>query len=304
MRLINKKYLYPCLLFAASFQSCDDMEVEKPDFNVELLNTEVKPGEEATFKVTGAPDFVTFFSGEQGSQYIYQERTEAEGTPLMSFGSALRWGSQQNTLQVMASTDFDGQADSASVLAASWTDISSKFYVDDVNDNYDLVESGEGDLSEFAGESLYIGFKFTGTTGSTQRTWRIGDFKIVLDVKGESYSLDVADMNYPGWMIVNIAGTDPAGSKGEWRWRNSFWQISGGRATMESNEDWLIAGPLFLTKVTPDAGIAKNAYSEKLDEFTHVYSKAGTYKATVVGINATVDDSDKSIRELTIEVVE
>lgn len=305
MKSIGKIYLYPFfLLLVISFQSCDDMEVEKPDFTVKLADAQVKQGEEATFRITGAPDLVTFFSGEQGNQYIYRERTEAEGTPIMSFASALRWGTQTNTMHVMASTNFDGQADSASVLSADWVDISSKFHLDDVNDNYNLVESGRGDLSEFIGQPLYIGFKFTGTSGSTQRTWRLGEFKIILEIEGESYSLDVANDNYPGWTIVNVAGTDPNGAKGFWKPGANFWQIQGGPATMEDNEDWLITGPIFLTKVTPDMGISKNSYSERLEEFTHTYTKAGIYKAIVLGTNATVDDIKQDVREITVEVVE
>ncbi len=293
------------VVVTANLMACSNLEVEKPDFRVKVANTSVIAGDEVVFEVDGAPDFVTFFSGEEGSQYKYKDRINAEGTPLMNFSSVGRYGAQENTLKVLASVDFNGQADAESLEAATWTDITSDFFINGQVEpdpsKWTLVDSGQGDLSAFIGKPLYIAFQYKGTGGTTQRTWRIGnDFKIVLNTT-EGQVINVADINNPGFQTVNVSGED--GNRGKWLWKSTFWQVQGGPGAAPDNEDWLFTGPINLTSVSPDKGHSENAYTDKVDKVTHTYTSPGTYTATFVGTNATVEQSEQTVKEVTIEVL-
>ncbi|MEQ9289744.1 MAG: DUF5017 domain-containing protein [Cyclobacteriaceae bacterium] len=289
---------------ATSLVACSTLEVQHPDFRVNVSNTSIVAGEEVTFEVDGAPDFITFFSGEAGSQYKYKDRINAEGTPLMSFSTVGRYGAQENTLKVLASVDFNGQADAEGLEAATWTDITSDFFINGLMEpdpsKWDLLRSGEGDLSAFIGKPLYLAFRYDGTGGTTQRTWRIGDdFKIVLNTT-EGQVINVADISNPGFQMVNVSGED--GNRGKWRWRSTFWEVQGGPGSAPDNEDWLFTGPINLTSVSPDKGNSQNAYTDKVKKVTHTYSTPGTYTATFVGINTTVEGSKESVKEVIVVV--
>ena len=293
-----KNYIIITLLSIIVFiAGCvEDLLVESPDFQIAMDSAVVKAGEEVIFLIEGNPDFMTFYSGEDGHRYMHRSRTQAEGTPALSFKNTLRWGAQQNTLQVMISTDLSGNADASSVGAATWTDITSSFTLDTNAGSFDFVDSGAGDLLAYIDKPVYLAFRFTGTAGTTQRTWRITDFSITLTTThGEA--INVADISIPGFVGVNVEGEGKV-----WTWKNTFWEMAGGNASAPSNEDWLVTGPLNLTAVFPDKGASQNSYTDKVSEIPHTYDQPGTYTATFVGINVTVDDTKELVRAITIQV--
>lgn len=60
-------------------------------------------------------------------------------------------------LIVKVSTNYSG---SGSPEAADWTDITDEVTLDTTTDDFDFVASGEIDLSDFAGEAVYIAFQY------------------------------------------------------------------------------------------------------------------------------------------------
>ena len=71
---------------------------------------------------------------------------------------------------------------------------------------------------------------------------------------------------------------------------------------MEDNEDWLISSPLHLDKVSPDRGVAIKDISERLDNFTYIYSKPGVYRAVFMAVNAAGDKQEKTLKEVNITI--
>ena len=87
--------LYIFLLSALAFTACtkDLTEgLDKVDVNVvasENVTMEggivtVRKGTPVEFSIAGEPDFITFFSGEIGHQYIYRQRVETEASDIVS----------------------------------------------------------------------------------------------------------------------------------------------------------------------------------------------------------------------------
>lgn len=276
----------------------EDLSVETPDFQVAMDSSIVKAGEEVIFLIEGSPDFITFYSGEDGHRYKYRNRTQATGTPTLSFESSARYGTGANTtLQIMASSDLSGAVGPEAVGAANWTDITSSYTLDTDRASENFVGSGEGDLSDYLGQPVFLAFKFTGTTGATQGRWRIRDLFVALTTE-DGEVINVADIGTPGFISLDIAGEGYL-----WSWKNSFWEIAAGNDAAPDNEDWLVtAKPLNLLAVLPDKGMSQNSFTDKVSEIPHTYEAPGTYTVTFIGINATVDDAKEVVREITFQV--
>jgi len=78
-------------------------------------------------------------------------------------------------LGVFISTDFSGTYDSASVVTASWTNITSQVTLS--AGAYAWTESGDVDLTTYSG-MIYVGFKYLSNTVDTAKTYEVDDFKI------------------------------------------------------------------------------------------------------------------------------
>ena len=87
--------LYILLLSTLAFASCTKEMTEGLDeVNVSVVTSEtvtaegsiitVKKGTPVEFSFAGEPDFITFYSGELGHQYIYRQRVENEESDIVS----------------------------------------------------------------------------------------------------------------------------------------------------------------------------------------------------------------------------
>jgi hypothetical protein len=73
-------------------------------------------------------------------------------------------------------------------------------------------------------------------------------------------------------------------------------------AATANSEAWTIMGPVDLTKVTPDAGVAIKSITLPQPNYTYVYGKAGNYKATFIAGNATRDGGVSSVNAVDVVV--
>lgn len=67
-----KKYICTILLLVSGllFTSCGDNEILKSvDFSVSTEKTTYSAGESVTFEIANAPNWLTFYSGEDGKKY-------------------------------------------------------------------------------------------------------------------------------------------------------------------------------------------------------------------------------------------
>src|SRR6186713_1983009 len=103
-----KKYYYPLISCWILMAACQKETIEAPTFDITTGKTTYKVGENIIFNISGNPDFISFFSGEQGSRYENRGRTTAAGTPVVKFTSVRANGTQPNSLALMVSSDFQG----------------------------------------------------------------------------------------------------------------------------------------------------------------------------------------------------
>jgi len=88
--------------------------------------------------------------------------------PSLSFRTATKFDG--NVLQVMFSSDYNGE----DPTAATWTELTC----DLSTGNYTWVESGSIDLSSFSGTECYIGFKYT-CEESQAAAWEVDDIMLI-----------------------------------------------------------------------------------------------------------------------------
>ena len=301
------------LLVTFMFQSCEDQEaVDTPNFEV-AFNPTVKAGEPVVFTVNNAPNFLNFFSGEYGHEIKNSERLKAEGEFFLTFNTARHYmdgtSKTDNAWSLLVSTDYSGSGTVEDVQSATWTNISDRFTFATAR-TYTQTNSGKVNISELAGDKpVYFAVrayaKGKQAEGNRQGNFRFHSFDISLAVANESYSLDVTNLNTPGFKPVNIEGTHPTiATKDIWVNKGSYYELAADQAQY-TNDDWLITNPVNLSgAVSPDRGVPLKTYSEKLETFEYTYTKPGTFTVAFVGNNETIYGQKQNIKEFTITVTE
>ncbi|MFB9058250.1 DUF5017 domain-containing protein [Mariniflexile ostreae] len=299
------------LLVTFVFQSCDDLEeVDTPNFDI-AFNETVKVGEPIEFTVNNAPNFLSFFTGELGREYKNRNRTKAEGSFTLSFETSRHYmdgaSLTDNAWSLLYSTDYSGSGLVEDVQTATWTDISDRFTFA-TDRTYNKTNSGIVDITDLSTDKpVYFALRVY-AEGKKEDGNRQGifdfysfDLKVELD---EVQTLEIANIQNPGWVSVNIEGTNSNDSYDHWVNKSGGFRLHGGLAEY-TNDDWLISLPLTLSgAVDPDRGLPLKTYSERLEAFEYTYTEPGTYKITFVGSNETIYGQEDNIKEYTITVTE
>ncbi len=276
--------------------SCNKtLSIDPLSFAVSTTSTKYQVGDTVHFQFSGNPDFISFYSGEDGNDYAFRKRTNADGKPQLQFTSYAQYGAQTNTLQLMVSNNFSGTYDAASIGAATWTDVTDKATLSTGADN---TASGIVDLSEFLAQKkpIYFAFKYTGTTGSTQKTWTLKNFTLDL-LKTNNKVLPITDIASAGWKQVSIKNAAAV-----WSISSSQLRIAGGNATADDNEDWVISKLLYLNNVSPDVAVPIKNITQKVEGFDYVFSQPGNYKVVFLAGNASADKQESTTREVSLTI--
>ena len=273
-------------LAAGLLLSCEN-QVQTPEFDVsaaiEKTTVVSDDGEseldayKVTFKFTGAPDNIVFYSGEDGADYRYRDRYTRVVTPYVSFKSSYV-GGMPNTLRVLVSNDFKPEYEYLAgtptttvytkwgVQEATWTDITDRFSIPGNKLVGEAQYSGEAILSEFHGNMpLFIAFQFKGSEGETALPglWSFSDFNIrnvLQDGTSESY---ISNGIGSSWKSVDF-GAPVQCSRGS------------GSASLSASTDpnvntYLISAPYYPSNIQSDTGMAIKSIDENLYEYTHTY---------------------------------
>lgn len=295
-------YLFWALLFMSA---CTDEE-EMPSFDVKPSTLTLKAGDTLTFDIASDAGFVSFYSGEFGNDYAFAggRIIKAQGLDMF-FQSRVNFGTQADQLTVLASTDFNNTYDVASVKAATWVDITSRFLLGTTANVY--RDSGTKDISDLyqAGKPLYLAFKYLTkpqAANGTGRTWTITNFS--LKSMTEIGPQEVADQKSAAWTLVQEAEIlDPG--------RSSV--TSSGTITLRANNVntelntafWAVSKSFALSDIDmgPDKSVPiKNMSVNNIKRHTHVYAKPGEYKAVFVAVNESVYGQKKVLKEVAVTV--
>ena len=284
------------LLIAAN--GCTKKEVDPVSFDITTASATYNVGDSVTFTFSGNPDYILFYSGENGHQYQFRNRVTAVGTPILNFLSYEQFGNHTNTLHLLVSNDFNGKFDSADVKNATWTDITNRANLSTGQNN---TASGNISLTDFISQDtpVYVAFKFADQKDgiNAQRTWTITQLSLINKLQ-DSTSTTLLDIAYSAWLGVNIL--NPAAL---WSISTTALKIAGGAKTAPSSESWAVSQPINLTRVQPDTGVSiKTLTDPALKTFSYVYTKPGIYTIVFAATNANVNSQTTATKTLNITV--
>jgi hypothetical protein len=192
--------------------SCSEViDIDTPVFDVTTEATTYTVGQPVKFLFTGGDaQIISFYSGEALKDYNYKDGrvvNVAGDSIRMSFQSSVQLGTQTNQVSVLASTNFNGDYSSlASVKAATWTDITSRFAL---GTSATFLASGTKDITDLIvpGKPIYIAYKYLTKPQATNglvRTWYIQLFTLACKTKlNETVSLALTDQPNAGFRIVD-----------------------------------------------------------------------------------------------------
>ncbi|MBO9619880.1 MAG: DUF5017 domain-containing protein [Niabella sp.] len=271
-------------------------------------------GSKTTFNFTGNPFTITFFSGEQGRNYQYRNRTSAMGVSRFIFTATLNLGAQNSTLHVMVSSNFKGVAlgdtttTLANIAAATWADVTPT--------NMPLTGSVTDtlDLSSYAtqGSPVYIAFKYMAKAGTLQNKWTITNVNLTNTLAdGSVYT--IANLNATTTAITNYGGvaTYSPGWVAYTPSNTKRWTVNAGTSLIidstnavstVNSESWAFMGNIDLRKVTPDAGVAVKGISAAVAPFTYIYAATGTYNAAFLATNNSSFTTDSVVKYVPVVI--
>ena len=288
-----------------AFASCSKkLSIDPLSFSVTTNSATYHVGDTVHFTFTGDPDFISFYSGENGHNYDNINRTTIPGSPKLSFTSYVHYGTegnQPNSLQLLVSTDFNGTYDSADVVQATWTNISDRFTF--ATSSGQTLASGVADLSDFLaqGKPIYIGYHYKGNSTGTQRTWEITDFAFNLLEADSTTLVPITDLSSAGWFGVNISNPTHNWALNYTATPPNLHMQGAGRGNPDI-ETWLISGLLYLNRVAPDVATPIKNITQKVDSYDYVFTQPGTYKVVFLAANATADEQQSVTKEVDLTV--
>ncbi len=292
---------YKLLFFAVVIaSSCSkEIKLDKLTFDVTATKTALVAGDTAKFNFNGNPNVITFYSGEAGSRYEFRNRTSDTSSNLQLKFSTATTTATNGTLSLLVSNNFSGAVNAANIATATWTDITSRATL---ATGTTTVASGTVSLADFAKQNkpVYIAFKYAAAAGAIQRKWTITGLTLDHVLTDKTYTIAnmTATTPSPGWVATDIKNSAV-------NWTTAL-VITGATTapTAVDTEDWIIAGPIDLSRVLPDAGASIKTFAEGMNKFpfAYKYTAAGTYNAVFVATNANPDAQESAVKTIGITV--
>ncbi len=301
------KKIFLLLYIGAMLTACNKVDIKAPDdFTVTTSATTYSIRDTVKFNFTGNPDQITFYSGEPNRSYANAGRTNAQpDSTILTFSTATTAASattqpvSANNVAVLASTDYSGALDVASVKKASWTDITARAKFATTTT---AVPSGNVHLEDLAKGSnrLYIAFKYmadTATATSMSRKWTISTLSI------KTYFKDTTNIiagNVQAAGLSNILSVlNPTNT---WAFANTSLTFNAPAVGSSKDEDWAISRLMDQTVISSDIGVNLKNTTALLSQYKYSFRKPGTYVVTFVGQNVSSNGQAQTIRQITLNI--
>lgn len=312
-------------MFALLAVACEEnTEVTVPTFDVKADKAVVRVGERAVFNFEGDADIISFYSGDEGSDYDYKSTNRILPAEMyMSFTIMTSSGTagypNPARLPIYYSTDFSGDYTLEAVQSATWTEVTDLFKMP--TDVGQQIPSGAVCMTDFFGESdhLYLAMFYqvdaydasaAGGEGNGRTQWNVMSFTIEGQTQNEAGVLyEPATM---GWQFVYEQGYyDEDGVQCE---SCSMPDINTSRVLFRSeyrptvtHKVWCISGRIDKqddVNLGFDRPTSIKSYADpSMTSYYHIYNTPGTYTATFIGVNASVYGREEVIRQVDVEVV-
>ena len=323
------------IAFAAFGVACTDGAgtAATPDFSVKAESATVFVDEPVYFSFEGGADIISFWSGEQGSDYAWRDKERiVEGEGYLHFATAFSNGAQwrnqalddisKKPLTFLWSDDFSGVYTADSLEAATWHDATSLFTFASsrVNDSRlatDATESGRVALSHIipAGthSPLYFAFRYHMLPildASTDSRSRASVHAFTIDCINEAAHVNeaVVTNSTAGWTIVN-SGYNADDAQYMPQVAASYIYFNCSTTNTGERYSWAVSRPYtpdYSVNMGCDYAVGIKAFADApMKGYTHSYSAPGDYTAVFRSSNVARDGSSAStLHEIKIKVIQ
>ncbi|MBD1420866.1 DUF5017 domain-containing protein [Sphingobacterium chuzhouense] len=311
------KKILVLFIVALGLSGCNKKEAVELMLDISVAKTSYNIGDTVIFEISGNPDQLTFYSGEEGHVYVKREGVTIEGDGSvmnLAFSTSKRYGTEAahpNSLQLYMTQNFDETYSVAGIKEEDWVNVSSKFiWSDFMNNNTDYTFSGTVSIYDLESLGLvldrskpvYFAFKYKTNAGTNQvqTRWWIESFNIESINIATQEPLLINNMTGMGWTFVKFSGgITPTYNVNGLRFQNA-------PAANEASLIWAVSKSVslqnYLNIFDINRGIALKNMSTRIDEYSHIYTEPGTYKVTFVASNENVYGGEKIIKEFEIVV--
>ena len=328
------------------FTACEkELDRDLTDANVSVATDEnvryegniltVKKGTPITFLLHGDPDYVSFFSGELGHQYVYRDRKEYSAEDVEEQAPNLE---TTTFFPGMSKTDFEAD----SILVEKTTEwkalISREELPNKVLGSAASALNYSRSVKEFIGKKFTLAivlnkdgkkasdyptysdgtpipqstFNFTGMRVET--TWRNGRVTTAyassfgftpLNMKNKTVFKDQDEINMPKDREYGSVSTGVSGMWNLSSIANGGFTVTGAASGFDWKYTWLVSDYLnFLECPEPDLPVKVKDVSLDVDTYSYTYDQVGTYTATFLMNNFSYAHEDSKVCELIINVTE
>lgn len=293
----------------------------------------VKKGKTVTFYFNGTPDFITFFSGEAGSNYQYRNRTTIDNNEIkssvLSFTIQNQYGTEASNTGVVTmfcSDDFTGllkndfKSDSVLVESFGWNDLVAQSELPQKPE----TKTFNVDLNEHLGKPFTIAIRYKALNNSSnQPRVYFKNLQIVNTMKnGQQTTLPAGALGFTALNMMNnhhladqevakpvgydrAYGTVTNSTPGLWNLSTTTnFYIHSSPSGNALKYAWLVSNPIVINACEPDAGVKVKDISQDIQTYDYTYNKVGTYNATFLVRNANYKHSSEKIVHVIVNVVE
>jgi len=307
IKMMKLKYLSVLLLLITVGACKKENSIDLSGFDVRTDALTFKAGEEVTFRLTGDPSQLSFYSGEVGNSYNFKDEARVDEVDQLIFSFETH-----NTLtevvnyQVMLSTDFNGIYDYENITAATWQNLSSRFnWAAPAVWPNGWEGSGGVNIVDVVepGKPFYIAYKYVvpaipiGTVPG--RGWRTRAHILDLTTK---YGYTSRLANYAGMSWKQVKKVEMTSSSVI----TSSIMLFGAPSTYrEEYEEWGVSKAFSADEVNlgVDRSVPIKGYSDvPLNEYKHIYTESGNYRVTFVAANKTGYNDKEVVKHIDITI--
>lgn len=295
------------LMLTGAIFGCDKLAVDSPTIDIALSHDEMvadtfvyRLGDTVSFRINGTAGNLAFYPGTAGYNYDNRNRTLLEEVnPVLTFTSQMQWGNQANTLRILAINSL-ASTDSATIVNSNWTDVTDRAVLPASSTTIASGGINLRDVADSPSDTLYIAFKYSGTTGSTQRTWTITNYALNNVLASGTVGITTIANEASYWNIFGKVGTGNV-----WTASSTQLNIVGGAATAPTRDCWIVSRPMVVGSVANDYSIAvKNVANADVEQYDYVYATTGTFKAVWHAFNNTSEKQESVLKTFYIKIIE
>ena len=286
--------------------SCQKDYAPSAELKVTTDKTEYRVGEPVTFRFSGDPDNIVFYSGEYGHNYADKDNYSRVGTLLFDFTSWVRWGAPEimQNIEVLVSTDFDGVYELENVEGADWLELDGAV----LSSGEDRTPSGIQNINDILADNgitvspdddIYIAFHYFDyqdevRTGQDQ--WILRSVNLDL-VAPDGEKTNIATMANIGWTRIPDDGSVVNVSSSQVLFNDEDETIP------SRSNSWIISPAFSIGGIPADTGVAIKGIDTDMSEYTYTYNEPGTYTAVFATSSIWYTGGSSSTAEVTVTVL-